>query len=143
MKITFQNSPKCISLIWVGFFKQSMGILWLLHQVLNGMKWFLGLKNWNGPVIPSRLELDPKPSIWTQTRAKSQKINFLTIFQLWHLKTTFFSPPYQFLRLSSIPKQNFFKKWKNYWKFSHFFKIGCFFNKMALKYQRDVTNDCF
>ena len=132
MKTTFQSSPKCISLIWVGFFKQSMGILWLLHQVLNGMKWFLGLKNWNGPVIPSRLELDPKTSIWTQTRAKSPKINFLTIFHLWHLKTTFFSPPYQFLRLSSIPKQNFFKNEKIIENFHIFSKLAVFSIKWHL-----------
>ena len=146
MKITFHSSPKCVSPIWVGFFKQSMGILWLLHQLLNGMKWFLGQKNWNGSVIPSRLELDPKTSICTQTRAKSPKINFLSIFQLWHLKTTFFSPPYQFLWLSSIPKQNFFKNEKKirfFENFQFFSKNGCCFNKMALRYQRYVTNDCF
>ena len=132
MKTTFQSSPKCISLIWVGFFKQSMGILWLLHQVLNGMKWFLGLKNWNGPVIPSRLELDPKTSICTQTPVKSQKINFLTIFQLWHLKSTFFNPPYQFLRLSSIPKQNFFKNEKIIENFHIFSKLAVFSIKWHL-----------
>ena len=71
MKITFHRSQKCISAIWVGFFKQSMGILWLLYQVLNVIQWFLGLNNWNGPSLPSRLGHVPKTSICTQTGVKS------------------------------------------------------------------------
>ena len=69
--ITFHRSQKCISAIWVGFFKQSMGILWLLYQVLNVIQWFLGLNNWNGPSVPSRLGHVPKTSICTQTGLKS------------------------------------------------------------------------
>ena len=71
MKITFHCSQKCTSAIWVGFFKQSMGIFWLLYQVLNVIQWFLGLNNWNGPSLPSRVGHVPKTSISTQTGVKS------------------------------------------------------------------------
>ena len=71
MKITFHRSQKCISAIWVGFFKQSMGILWLLYQVLNVIQWFLSLNNWNGRPVPSRFGFDQKTSICTQTGVKS------------------------------------------------------------------------
>ena len=54
MKITFHRSRKDISLIWVGFFQQSIGVLWLSYQVLYAIKWFLGLNNWNGRAVPSR-----------------------------------------------------------------------------------------
>ena len=37
-RITFHSSQKCISPILVGFFKQSIGILWLLYQVLHAIK---------------------------------------------------------------------------------------------------------
>ena len=74
IKIIFYSSRKHISLIWVGFFKQSMGILWLLYQVFNVIKWFLGLNNWNGPSLPSRFGLVKTTSICTQPPVKSRKI---------------------------------------------------------------------
>ena len=71
MKITFHRSWKCISAIWVGFFKQSMGILWLLYQVLHVIKWFLGLNNWNGCAVPSRFGFVQKTSICMPPGLKS------------------------------------------------------------------------
>ena len=143
MKIIFCSSQKHICPIWVGFFRQSIGILWLLYQVLHGIKWFLGLNNWNGPVIPGRIGHVQKTSIWTQPLVKSREIQFLNFSLLWHLETTIFSQPYPFLWLSSIPKQTIFKKEKKirfFEKFHDFSKNGCCFKKMALRYQRDVTN---
>ena len=146
MKITFHSSRKRISPIWVGFFKQSMGILWLLYQVLNVIKWFLGLNNWNGRSVPSRFGFVQKTSICMQPGVKSREIHFFSIFQLWHLQTTVFSHPYQFLWVSIIPKYFFFKNEKKirfFEKFHYFSKNGRCCDKMALKYQRDVTNECF
>ena len=71
IEITFHHSQKDICPIWVGFFKQSMGILWLLYQVLHVIKWFLGLNNWNGPAIPSRFGFVQKTSICKQPCLKS------------------------------------------------------------------------
>ena len=105
MKITFHRSQKCISPIWVGFVKQSIGILWLLYQLLHAIKWFLGLNNWNGPVIPGRIGHVQKTSIWTQPLVKSREIQFLNFSLLWRLETTIFSQPYPFLWLSCIWKQ--------------------------------------
>ena len=76
LKITFYRFQKCISPIWVGFFTQSIGILLLLYQLLHGIKWFLGLNNWNGPVIPGRIGDVQKTSIWTQPLVKSREIQF-------------------------------------------------------------------
>ena len=131
MKITFHCSQKCISQIWVGFFTQSIGILWLLYQLLHAIKWFLGLNNWNGPVIPGRIGHDQKTSIWTQPLIKSREIQFFKFFPLWHLETTIFSHPYPFLWLSSIQKQKFSKKKKNliFWKISWFFIKWLLFQK--------------
>ena len=85
LKITFYRFQKCISPIWVGFFTQSIGILWLLYQLLHGIKWFLGLNNWNGPAIPGRIGDVQKTSIWTQPLVKSREIQFFKFFPLWHL----------------------------------------------------------
>ena len=71
IEITFHRSQKDICPIWVGFFKQSIGILWLLYQVLHVIKWFLGLNNWNGPAIPSRFGFVQKTSICKQPCLKS------------------------------------------------------------------------
>ena len=71
IEITFHRSQKDISPIWVGFFKESMGILWLLYQVLHVIKWFLGPNNWNGPSIPSRFGFVQKTSICKQPCLKS------------------------------------------------------------------------
>ena len=71
IEITFHCSQKDISPFWVGFFTQSMGILWLLYQVLHVIKWFLGLNNWNGPSIPSRFGFFQKTSICKQPCLKS------------------------------------------------------------------------
>ena len=71
IEITFHRSQKDISPIWVGFFKESMGILWLLYQVLHAIKWFLGLNIWIGRTVPGRLGHVPKTSICTQTGVKS------------------------------------------------------------------------
>ena len=132
MKITFHCSQKCISPIWVGFVKQSIGILWLLYQLLHAIKWFLGLNNWNGPVIPGRIGHVQKTSIWTQPLVKSREIQFLNFSLLWGLETTIFSQPYPFLWLSSIPKQTIFKKEKKnqiFWKISWFFKKWLLFQE--------------
>ena len=85
MKITFHGSRKDISPLWVGFFLQSIGILWLLYQVLDVIKWFLSLNIWNGRAVPSRLGHVQKASICTPTPVKSREINFFSVFQLWHL----------------------------------------------------------
>ncbi len=132
MKITFHSSPKCVSPIWVGFFKQSMGILWLLHQLLEGIKWFLGLKKWNGPVSPSRLELEPKTSICTPTRAKSpwnpQKSIFCPFFNSGTSKQLFLVPPINFYDFPASSNKKFSKMKKK----SDFLKIFNFFPKMAI-----------
>ena len=146
MKITFHGSWRGVSLIWVGFFQQSIGILWLLYQVLNVIQWFLGLNNWNGPSLPCRLGHVPKTSICTQTGVKSRKIQFLSIFQVWHLQTTYFCHHYQFLWLSTTLNNFFFeneKKVRFFENFLDFSDNGCCCDKMALKCQRDITNDCF
>ena len=71
MKITFHRSRKDISLIWVGFFQQSIGVLWLSYQVLYAIKWFLGLNNWNGRAVPSRFGFVQKTSICMPPGLKS------------------------------------------------------------------------
>ena len=124
MKITFFTSQKHICPIWVGFFLQSMGILWLLYQVLNVIKWFLGLNIWNGRSVPSRFGFDQKTSICMQPRVKSREIHFFSIFQLWHLQTTVFSHPYQFLWVSVVKKYFFFKNEKKIRFFEFFFDFS-------------------
>ena len=75
-----------------------------------------------------------------------QKSTFCQFFNSGTSKQLFLVPPINFYDFPASPNKIFSKMKKKirfFENFQFFSKNGCCFNKMALRYQRYVTNDCF